>query len=598
MSPLPAETMAPAAVPVATPVPKSEPAPAPRARHVFVIIMENRAPAEALDGRYIASLAREYAIATSYVASSRPSLPNYLALTAGDTFGIRDDAYHALAKGGLGTQLTAAGLTWRAYMEGMTKGCFDSPYPYALKHNPFAYYGGGCPDNVVPLSALRGRPRGRHAEIRLDHAGHVPRRARLRGRRRGRVAVARRPRDHRLTRVARRRHPLHHLGRERRAESGAAHRRRTDARPTRHRPALRPLLAPRDGAGRPRRAAPGPGGRRRAARRPRDGTRGRRPVAARDERVTDPAAPHRPLHDAGRGRAGRERSDRRDGVPHRASARALPLRYGRHARAPERGRQAQPARLPADHRCPPASRRRGRGRQARRELPPPRRSCGREPSLPGRADLHPAPRDRTRRQLRRRHRSALGGRLHRRRHRGARRGGRAAARHPHRAHAGSHAGAPVGGRRDARGPGRPRRAGGELLVRLRAAPLLARALAQRRGARPLSRMDRALPGARPVALVLRARSSPLAARRVGAVRRLDPAAELQRLERPEEGARRGHRDPRHEERAAIREELAAAIAADEPCGDAGRGDGRRVERERETDDRDTEECKDLRPWGC
>jgi len=153
-SPLAAKTVAPAAVPVATPVPTPEPAPAPRARHVFVIVMENRAPAEALEGRYIASLAREYAIATSYFAISRPSLPNYLALTAGDTFGILDDAYHALAKGGLGTQLTAAGLTWRAYMEGMTKGCFDSPYPYALKHNPFAYYGGGCPDNVVPLSAL------------------------------------------------------------------------------------------------------------------------------------------------------------------------------------------------------------------------------------------------------------------------------------------------------------------------------------------------------------------------------------------------------------------------------------------------------------
>src|SRR2546428_810785 len=118
--------------------------------------MENRAPGEALEGRYIASLVHEYAIATSYFAISRPSLPNYLALTAGDTFGIRDDAYHALAKGGLGTQLTAAGLTWRAYMEGMTKGCFDSPYPYALKHNPFAYYGGGRPSWVYGAGA--GRP--------------------------------------------------------------------------------------------------------------------------------------------------------------------------------------------------------------------------------------------------------------------------------------------------------------------------------------------------------------------------------------------------------------------------------------------------------
>ena len=36
----------------------------------------------------------------------------------------------------------------------MTAGCFDSPPPYALKHDPFAYFGGGCPPNVVPLTRL------------------------------------------------------------------------------------------------------------------------------------------------------------------------------------------------------------------------------------------------------------------------------------------------------------------------------------------------------------------------------------------------------------------------------------------------------------
>jgi hypothetical protein len=40
-------------------------------------------------------------------------------------------------------------------MEGLTSaGCLRSPYPYALKHNPFAYYGGSCPQNVVALDAL------------------------------------------------------------------------------------------------------------------------------------------------------------------------------------------------------------------------------------------------------------------------------------------------------------------------------------------------------------------------------------------------------------------------------------------------------------
>jgi phosphatidylinositol-3-phosphatase len=49
----------------------------------------------------------------------------------------------------LGGALTAAQIPWRAYMEGMERGCLDSPAPYAVKHNPFAYFGGACPANVV-----------------------------------------------------------------------------------------------------------------------------------------------------------------------------------------------------------------------------------------------------------------------------------------------------------------------------------------------------------------------------------------------------------------------------------------------------------------
>lgn len=123
--------------------------------HVFVIVMENTGLARALRSAPIAALASRYASATDYHAVARPSLPNYLALTSGSTWGITDDGYHALPAGGIGAQLTAAGIRWRAYMEGMTgAGCMRSPYPYALKHNPFAYYGGACPANVVPLDTL------------------------------------------------------------------------------------------------------------------------------------------------------------------------------------------------------------------------------------------------------------------------------------------------------------------------------------------------------------------------------------------------------------------------------------------------------------
>jgi phosphatidylinositol-3-phosphatase len=115
--------------------------------------MENRSYEEAMAGPYTAGLAARYAVATNYHAISHPSLPNYLALSAGSTFGITDDGYHNLPRGGIGAQLSERGISWRAYMDGMTRGCFDSPSPYALKHNPFAYLGGACPPNVVPLTS-------------------------------------------------------------------------------------------------------------------------------------------------------------------------------------------------------------------------------------------------------------------------------------------------------------------------------------------------------------------------------------------------------------------------------------------------------------
>jgi len=127
--------------------------------HVFVIVMENKSYAQAMSGPYTASLANQYALATNYYAISHPSLPNYLALTSGRTWGIADDGYHALPACGIGQQLKSAGVLWRGYMESMNNSCFNSGYPYALKHNPFAYYGtyygGSCPDiySTAPLQS-------------------------------------------------------------------------------------------------------------------------------------------------------------------------------------------------------------------------------------------------------------------------------------------------------------------------------------------------------------------------------------------------------------------------------------------------------------
>jgi hypothetical protein len=135
------------------------------ARHVFLIVMENKSAKEALSGQFTTSIASHNGVAKNYHGITHPSVPNYLALTSGSTWGITDDSYHVLPKQDLGTQLTMAGVSWRAYMEGLGDGgCLNSPLPYDPGHNPFAFYGGACPANVVPFTALTG-----------DLAGSTPR---------------------------------------------------------------------------------------------------------------------------------------------------------------------------------------------------------------------------------------------------------------------------------------------------------------------------------------------------------------------------------------------------------------------------------------
>ena len=126
--------------------------------------MENRSASQAIAGRYTAELAANYGMTTNYHGITHPSLPNYLAITSGSTWGVTDDGWHDLPAGGLGSQLTAAGVEWRAYMEGMGADCFRNGNGYALKHDPFPYYGGACPSQVVPFSQFPG-----------DMAGNVPR---------------------------------------------------------------------------------------------------------------------------------------------------------------------------------------------------------------------------------------------------------------------------------------------------------------------------------------------------------------------------------------------------------------------------------------
>jgi len=133
--------------------------------HIAVILMENEEYGGIIGSRsapYINALARRYALATGMYAITHPSLPNYLALTGGSTFGIDSDCTDcSVAATSIVDQLEGARSSGRAYMQDLPSPCFTgaSAGEYAKKHDPFAYYTrvtanrARC-DHIVSLSRL------------------------------------------------------------------------------------------------------------------------------------------------------------------------------------------------------------------------------------------------------------------------------------------------------------------------------------------------------------------------------------------------------------------------------------------------------------
>jgi hypothetical protein len=142
----------------ASPVAHLRPGPPVR---VAIVIMENEEYGNIIGSPqmpFVNRLASRYALATQMFATAHPSLPNYLALTGGSTFGIDSDCSDCTVHAsGLANELTAARISWRAYMEDLPHPCFTgaSSGDYAEKHDPFVYYRPlmSC-DNIVGLGRL------------------------------------------------------------------------------------------------------------------------------------------------------------------------------------------------------------------------------------------------------------------------------------------------------------------------------------------------------------------------------------------------------------------------------------------------------------
>jgi phosphatidylinositol-3-phosphatase len=137
----------------------------PNFSHIFVIVMENRDYGDIIGAKsapYLNTLAQTYGLATASYAVSHPSLPNYLALVGGDTFGIESDCTTCFVRApNLVDALEAGHKTWRAYMESLPSPCFvGDAYPYAQKHDPFIYFddirtnAARC-QQIVPLTQLQ-----------------------------------------------------------------------------------------------------------------------------------------------------------------------------------------------------------------------------------------------------------------------------------------------------------------------------------------------------------------------------------------------------------------------------------------------------------
>src|SRR3989440_3492155 len=168
LTPAPTPTATAATANTLAPI-HTTPVPAPAAAvpgfsHVFVIVMENHEYGSVIGSAaapYANSLASTYGLATNYYGASHPSLPNYLALTAGSTFGITSDCTTCYVSAtNIADQVEASGRSWKAYMEDMPSACYlgASSGNYAMKHNPFLYYtdirnnAARCAAHVVPFA--------------------------------------------------------------------------------------------------------------------------------------------------------------------------------------------------------------------------------------------------------------------------------------------------------------------------------------------------------------------------------------------------------------------------------------------------------------
>jgi len=137
----------------------------PPFEHIVLILFENKEFGTVIgndDMPTFNRLAQENTLLTQFYAIMHPSLPNYIALIGGDTFGITRDCNDCYVNApSLPDLIEASGRTWKTYQEDMPRPCYlGGTLSYAQKHNPFIYFDSirldqtRCERSIVPLTEL------------------------------------------------------------------------------------------------------------------------------------------------------------------------------------------------------------------------------------------------------------------------------------------------------------------------------------------------------------------------------------------------------------------------------------------------------------
>jgi phospholipase C len=133
----------------------------PQVANVVLVLEENHSYPQVIGNSampFLNKLATDNALATQYFANAHPSLPDYFMLTTGQLITLDDSFPGPVADDNLVRELVAAGKSWKSYAESLPSVGYTGgdQYPYARRHNPFAYFTDviGTPQaaNLVPFS--------------------------------------------------------------------------------------------------------------------------------------------------------------------------------------------------------------------------------------------------------------------------------------------------------------------------------------------------------------------------------------------------------------------------------------------------------------